>query len=188
VGSIRAIFEALALDIETEVSRPENADGSGGTAFAVEVAFGQQEKSPLPGAAGRVVLTVGDTGEIGGPKVMNGRIRTLCTWLPVLEARLWVPVGQAGGRVALDRYDAIEALVRCVVRAIYAGNHGASMPDRPPVDSAEVLTGPAVLRHGEAAIIRFTVGIPITEGRTLERFPAGTRAPLTLTANPQQGG
>jgi hypothetical protein len=184
VGSIRAIFEALAVDIATEVERPANADGTGGTAFAVDVEIGQAYKPRLPGDAGRVILAPGEGGDIGGPKNINPRLRTLCTWSPVLQAHLWVPVGQAGARVALERLDAIESLIKCVVRAIYAGNHGATMPDRPPVDAADVVTEPTVMRHGEAAIIRFSVGIPIAEGQSLTTLPAGARAALTMRVNP----
>lgn len=184
MGSIRAIFEALADDIATEVARPPNADGTGGTSFAVDVEIGLPKRSTLPGANGRVVLAPGEGGEIGGPKSLNARLRTLCTWMPVLNAHLWVPVGMAGARDELERLDNIEALIKCVVRAIYEGNHGATMPDRPPVDAADVVTEPAVMRHGEAAIIRFTVGIPVAEGQSLTTLPAGSRLAVTVRANP----
>lgn len=185
MGSIRAIFEALQASIATEVARPANADGSGGTSFSVEVVIGDEEKPKFPGAAGRVVLSLGEDGGIGGPKAMNGRLRTLCTWTPTLEARLWAPVGPAGSRTAIGRLDAIEALVKCVSRAIYADNHGANMPDVPPVESASVITEPSVMRHGEHAIVRFTVGIPITKGRSLTQASPGGRLAVTMNVNPE---
>lgn len=184
MGSIRAIFEALAADIAIEVALPANADGTGGTSFAVDVEIGAIEKPKHPGANGRVVLAPGEGGDIAGPKNMNPVLRTLCTWSPVLNAHLWVPVGQAGSRGQLARLDAIESLIKCVIRAIYDGNHGATMPDRPPVDAADIVTSPDVMRHGEAAIIRFAVGIPIAEGRSLTTLPAGARVAVTITANP----
>jgi hypothetical protein len=184
MGSIRAIFEALVADIAIEVALPENADGTGGTTFAVDVLTGREHLSKHPTGNGRVVLVPGEVGEVGGPKNMNGRLRTLCTWLPVHEAHLWVPVGQSGTRDPLDRLDAIESLVKSVCRAIYEGNHGANMPDRPPVDSAQILADPAVMRHGESALILFTVGIPIAKGRSLTTLPAGARLSVTVRANP----
>jgi hypothetical protein len=184
VGSIRAIFETLAEDIAIEVARPANADGTGGTSFAVDVEIGQAKKPLHPGANGRVILAPGDTGEIGGSKNLNARLRTLCTWMPALNAHLWVPVGQAGTRDELERLDNIESLIKCVIRAIYEGNHGATMPDRPPVDAADILTEPTVMRHGEAAIIRFVVGIPVAEGQSLTTLPSGARLAVTVRANP----
>jgi hypothetical protein len=184
VGSIRAIFEALAEDIATEVARPANADGTGGTSFEVDVKIGQVNKPQHPGENGRVILAPGDSGEIGGPKNLNARLRTLCTWMPALNAHLWVPVGTAGSRDELVRLDNIEALIKCVIRAIYEGNHGATMPDRPPVDAADILTEPTVMRHGEAAIIRFVVGIPVAEGQSLTTLPSGARLAVTVRANP----
>jgi hypothetical protein len=185
VGSIRAIFEALEADIATEVARPANADGTGGTPFAVDVEIGLPKTRNLPGANGRVVLTIGEGGEVAGPKAMNGRLRTLCTWSPALAAHLWVPVGQAGARDELTRIDSIEAMIKCVVRAIYAGNHGATIPDRPPVDGAQIITEPAVMRHGESAIVTFAVGVPIAKGRTLTTLPAGTSLAANLRVNPE---
>jgi hypothetical protein len=185
VGSLSTIFQALQASIATEVARPANADGSGGTSFPVEVVIGHEEKPKFPGAGGRVVLSLGEDGAMGGPKVMNGRLRTLCTWTPTLEASLWAPVGQAGTRTAIGRLDAIEALVKCVGRAIYADNHGSNMPDAPPIESASVSTDPAVMRHGEHAIVRFTVGIPITKGRGLTQASPGGRLAVTMNVNPE---
>lgn len=184
MGSIRAIFEALEADIALEVARPPNADGTGGTSFAVDVEIGQAKKPLHPGTNGRVILAPGDSGDIGGPKNLNAKLRTLCTWMPVLNAHLWVPVGMAGTRDELVRLDNIEALIKCVIRAIYEGNHGATMPDRPPVDAADVVTEPAVMKHGEAAIVRFTVGIPVAEGQSLTTMPPGARVAVTIRANP----
>lgn len=184
MGSIRAVFEALAADIAIEVALPANADGTGGTSFAVDVEIGLPKTRNLPGANGRVVLWPGEGGDVAGPKNMNARLRTLCTWSPVLNAHLWVPVGTAGARTEPDRLDAIESLIKCVMRAIYYGNHGATMPDRPPIDSANIALEPAVMRHGEAALVSFAVGIPITEGRSLTTMPAGARVAVTVRANP----
>lgn len=184
MGSIRAIFEALQADIATEAALPANDDGTGGTSFAVDVEIGLPKTRNLPGANGRVVLTPGDTGEVGGPKVMNARLQTICTWSPSLAAHLWVPVGQAGSRDELTRLDNIEALIKCVTRAIYAGNHGATLPDRPPIDSAQVVITPEVMRHGEAAIILFAVGIPVARGRSLTTLPVGARISVSRTVNP----
>lgn len=185
MGSISTIFQALQASIAIEVARPANADGSGGTSFAVDVVIGHEEKPRHPGANGRVVLSLGEDGAMGGPKVMNGRLRTLCTWTPTLEASLWAPVGQAGTRTAIGRLDAIEALVKCVGRAIYADNHGSNLPDVPPIESASVSTDPLVMRHGEHAIVRFTVGIPITKGRSLTQASPGGRLAVTMNVNPE---
>jgi hypothetical protein len=185
VGSIRAIFEALAADIAVEVALPENADGTGGTTFDVDVEYGQAKRPVHPGANGRVIIAPGEGGDVGGPKVMNGRLQTLCTWSPIFNAHLWVPVGVAGTRTELDRLDAIESLIKCVTRAIYKGNHGATLPDRPPIDSANILLDPAVMKHGEAAVISFTVGIPIAKGRSLTTMPTGARVAVTIRANPE---
>lgn len=187
MGSIRAIYEALEAQIAIEVARPANADNSGGTSFPVEVLFGHDQNSRHPTDEGRVVLALYEDGEdaIAPGKMLNGALRTLCTWQPKHAASLWVPVGQAGARVYLDRMDAIESLTKCVLRAIHEVAHGANLADRPIADSATVSRQARHLRHGEASLILFDVGIPVTKGRTLTTLPAGTSIAVNLRVNPE---
>ena len=186
MGSVRTVLETLATDIETEVARDQNPDGTGGTLFPVDVKIGDEWIDKLQHMQqGRVCLALGDEGELGGPKQMNGKLRTLATWNPVLEAHLWSPAGDVLERTGLLRLDAIESLFKCVVRAIYAGNHGANMPDDlRPARSATIKRDTKQLRHGQAMVVLFTVAIPICQGRTLELLPAGTRLGVTVTPNP----
>lgn len=187
MGSLRVILEALAAQIAIEAARPENDEGSGGTSFDVEVLYGHDQKSRHPTDVGRVVLALHDDGDdaIAPGKALNGTLRTLCTWQPRLAASLWVPVGQAGTRTYLDRMDAIEALTRCVLRSIHEVAHGANLADRPIADSATVSREARHLRHGEAAIVLFDIGVPITKGRTLTTLPAGASLAVNLRVNPE---
>lgn len=187
MGSLRVILEALSAQIAIEVARPENDDGSGGTSFAVDVAIGTEHLSRHQGANGRVVLTLHEDGddEIGPPKFLNGTLRSLYTWKPALAAYLWVPVGQAGERQILSRLDAIESLIRCVLRALYETFHGATLPDQEIPSTANVLRAARHMRHGESAIIPFSVGVPVTKGRTLTTLPAGATLAVNLRVNPE---
>jgi hypothetical protein len=187
VGSIRAIFEALQAQIDLEVARPLNSEGSGGTSFPVDVVLGHEQLSKLQGDRGRIVLALHEDGDdqIAPGKHLNGILKTLCTWQPKLAASLWAPVGMAGSRVYLDRLDAIEALTRCVLRSIHEVAHGANLPDRPIADSATVSREARHLRHGEAALILFDIGIPITKGRSLATMPAGTSLAVNMRINPE---
>lgn len=187
MGSFRWILEHLKTQIEAEVARPANDDGSGGTAFAVEVLIDDQSSSRHPSDAGRVVLSLAPDGAdaIAPGKVLDGTLRSLCTWQPMFAARLWVPVGQAGTRVYLERLDAIESLGRCVLRSLHEKFHGANVIGAPIAESATVLREPLHLRHGEAAIVLFNVGVPITKGRTLTTLPAGSSLTVNLRVNPE---
>lgn len=188
MGSIRAIYEALEAQIAIEVARPANADNSGGTSFPVEVLFGHDQNSRLPEAAGRVVLALHeDAGDdaIAPGKVLNGTLRTICTWQPKHAASLWVPVGQAGARAYLGRMDAIESLTKCVLRALHEVAHGANLADRAIADSATVSRAPRHLRHGEMSVVLFDVGIPVTKGRALTTLPAGSSLSVNLRVNPE---
>lgn len=187
MGSLRVILEALAAQIAVEVARPENDEGSGGTSFAVDVVYGYEQLSRHQTDNGRVVLALYEDGDdaIAPGKVLNGTLRTLCTWQPKLAASLWVPVGQAGSRTHLDRMDAIEALTRCVLRSIHEVAHGANLADRPIADSATIVRPARHLKHGEAAMVLFDVGVPITKGRTLTTMPAGASLSVNLRVNPE---
>ncbi len=187
MGSLRFILENLRAQIELEAARPPNDEGSGGTAFAVEVAIDQQDISRLPGDSGRVVLSLYDDGEdqIGAGKDLNGTLRVLCTWIPAFSARLWVPAGTVGARNYLDRLDAVESLVRCVLRSLHEKFHGANLAGAPIADSATIIRSARHLKNGEAAIILFGVGVPITKGRTLTTLPPGTGLAVNLRVNPE---
>lgn len=185
MGSVRTVFEALETQIALEVALPQNAEGTGGTTFPVEVLIGDEHLNKLQDMQeGRVCLCLGDDGEIGGPKVMNGKLRTLTTWTPQLEAHLWAPAGEVLARTGLLRLDAFEMLFKAVVRAIYADNHGANMPNVPPARSVSIKREAKQLRNGQAAVLQWTVAIPICVGRTLETMPAGTRLGVTVVPNP----
>jgi hypothetical protein len=188
VGSIRAIFEALEAQIAIEVARPANADNSGGTSFPVEVLFGHEQLSRHQGASGRVVLSLHEDGEdsLAPGKMLNGTLRSLYTWQPALSASLWAPVGAAGERQYLERLDAIESLTRCVLRAIHEQFHGSNMADVQIASGASVVRQSRHLRHGEAVLITFSVGVPITKGRTLTTLPAGTSLAVNLRVNPEE--
>jgi len=187
VGSLRSVLLALQERIATEATRPAVDAGASGTPFEVEVLLGHENLSKLPGARGRVVLALHEDGEdaISSGKVLNGTLRALCTWQPTFAASLWVPVGEAGGRQYLDRLDAIEALTKCVVRSLHEEFHGANAADAPIADSATVSRSPRHLRHGEAAVVLFTVGIPIVKGRPLTTLPPGTGLAVNLRVNPE---
>lgn len=187
MGSLRFIIESLRAQIELEVARPPNDEGSGGTSFAVEVLLDEQAKSLLPGDAGRVVLSLYEDGEdqIGAGKDLNGTLRALCTWVPALSARLWVPAATVGARNYLDRLDAVESLVRCVLRSLHEKFHGANLAGAPIADSATVIRSARHLKNGEAAVILFGVGIPITKGRSLTTLPPGTGLAVNLRVNPE---
>ena len=185
MGSVRTVFEALATDIATEVALEQNPDGTGGTTFPVVVLIGDEHLDKLQDMQeGRVCLCLGDDGEIGGPKVMTAKLRTECTWTPVLEAHLWAPAGAVLQRTGLLRLDAFEMLFKCVMRAIYAGNHGANLPNIAPAKSVSIKRETKQLRHGQAAVLLWTVAIPICVGRTLTTMPAGTRLGVTVVPNP----
>lgn len=185
MGSIRAVCEALKTRIDLEVARPENDDGSGGTSFGVDVLFGQENRARHQSDRGRVILSLADGGQADAPKQLNGSLRSLYTWRQPLVADLWAPVGQAGDREWLDRADAIEALVKCVLRAIYETFHGANVQNLGIALTAEIKIAPQQLRHGEGAAIAFEVGIPVTKGRTLQTLPAGASLSLNLRVNPE---
>lgn len=187
MGSFRYILENLKTQIELEVARPVNDEGSGGTPFAVDVLIGDEKKSLLPGENGRVVLSLHEDGDdaIAPCKELNPKLRALCTWQPTFSARLWVPVGPAGERTYLGRLDAIEALGRCVIRSLHEKFHGANATNAQIAEGATVVRSPTHLRHGEAAIVLFTVGAPITKGRTLTTLSPGSRLAVTLNVNPE---
>lgn len=187
MGSFRWILENLKTQIELEVVRPPNNEGSGGTAFGVDVFLGHENLSKLQGDRGRVVLSLHEDGadQIAPGKDLNGTLRSLCTWQPAFSASLWVPVGQAGSRVYLDRLDAIESLGRCVLRSLHEKFHGANVNGAPIADSASVIREPRHMKHGEAALVLFSVGVPITKGRTLTTLPAGASLSVNLRVNPE---
>lgn len=185
MGSIRTVLEALATAIAAEVALDENSDGTGGTTFPVVVLIGDEHLDKLQHMQeGRVCLCLGDDGEIGGPKSMNAKLRTIATWTPTLEAHLWAPAGAVLERTGLLRLDAFEMLFKAVMRAIYADNHGANLPDVPPARTVSIKRDTKQLRHGQAAVLLWSVAVPICVGRTLTTLPAGTRLGVTVVKNP----
>lgn len=187
MGSLRWILENLKTQIELEAARPPNDEGSGGTSFPVEVLIGYEDQSKFTGASGRVVLSLYEEGtdQIAPGKDLNGTLRSLCTWQPQFSASLWAPVGQAGSRTYLGRVDAIESLGRCVLRSLHEKFHGANINGAPIADSATVTREARHMKHGEAALVLFNVGVPITKGRSLTQLPAGSSLALNLRVNPE---
>ena len=187
MGSFRAVLIALQERIAAEAARPVVDDGASGTPFEVEVLLGHEQLSRLPGERGRVVLALHEDGDdrIAPGKVLNGTLRALCTWQPMFSASLWVPVGEAGARTYLDRLDAIEVLTKCVLRSLHEELHGANTADAPIADSATVSRAPRHLRHGEAAVVLFSLGVPIVKGRPLTTLSPGARLAVNLRVNPE---
>lgn len=185
MGSIVSVIAELETAIGVEAAAPANNDGTGGTTFPVEILVGDEFISKMPGAAGRVVLALGD-GEVTGAKRMRDDLKTLATWTPTIEAHVWVPVGDVGARTSLLRYDAIEALIKVVLRAVYRVFEGAQTVNsaRPLADSIAMNRETRQLKNGQSAVISFALPIPICRGRTLTTFPVGTRGVLTIVANP----
>lgn len=185
MGSIVSILEAVGAQIAIESTRPINPDGTGGTTFDVEVLYGDENVDKLQSSLemGRVVLTVGD-GVIGPIDKMRASLRALSTWTPDFEAHLWAPIGPAGVRTSLLRWDAVESLVKVVGRSIYNAHYGSSVPKRNVGETIAVNRDAKKLRSGQSAVLVFNVSIPISEGRTLTTLPAGARGAVTVVANP----
>jgi hypothetical protein len=187
VGSATTILQEFGAAIITESLLPANADGTGGTSFVVDpVLYGDENLNQLQGQHGRVVLTIGD-GEVSPAKRMRSDLQTLATWTPIVEAHLWVPIGEIGTRTSLQRFDALEALLKVVLRAWYGTivNSNSAEPARALAEGVEIKRDTKHLRNGQAAVVTFALSIPVCRGRTLATFPAGIRGPLTVVANPE---
>jgi len=186
VGSVVLVLQELMAAIVAEAVAPENADGTGGTSFAVEVYIGDEHLNRLQGQLGRVVLCVGD-GAVGPSQRMHGLLDALCTVSKTIEAHLWAPIGSAPDRTSLLRYDAIESLEKVVLRAWHGTivNANTIAPGVALGAAVRLNRDEMKLRNGQAEIVELPLTYPVCRGRTLTTLPAGTRGRLNLTVNPE---
>lgn len=188
MASWSAVIEALVLAVAEEVARPVNQPpGAGGTTFPVDALFCDEELGRLQKTErGRIVLTVADRHVVEGPTELGREPRAIVRIPLGLEAHLWVPTARYAG---LERLNAIESLVRAVIRAIHGVAHG-SQGGRPVADELVLTRDPQLLRYGQSALLTFTVSSPVVEGGAAAVFPPGSRmglvtqGDLVLAVNP----